>query len=138
MGTDETVQLLRHIYEAYGKGDMATVFAALADDVEWNSQGASDAVTWGGRFTGKAGVTTFFERVAAAVALERFEVLDIIAQGGRAAIMTQVTVRFRGNDRPLTIEKVDIIDVRGGKVARFCEYYDTAAVTETMAAGRQA
>lgn len=134
MDTDETVQFLRRIYGAYARGDMATVFAALADDIEWNSQGASDAVAWGGRFTGREGVAAFFGRVTEAVTLQTFEVLDIIANEGRAAVMTRVGVRFRSNDRPLTIEKVDILHLRDGKIARFTEYYDTGAVTEAMAA----
>ena len=135
MGTDETVTLLRHVYAAYSKGDMAAVFAALDDDIESNSHGASAAVAWGGRFTGRDEVATFFERVMAAVTLEKFEVLDIIAQGERAAVQTRVSVRFRINERPLTVDKVDIVHVRGGKVASFTEYYDTGTVTETMAAG---
>lgn len=134
MGTTETVQLVRQVYEAYGKGDMATVFAALADDVEWDSHGASEIVTWGGHFSGKDGVTAFFQRITAAIALERFEVVDIIGQDDRAAVVTKVSVRFHCNGRPLTVQKVDIVKVRDGKVASFTEYYDTGIVVETMAA----
>src|SRR3546814_1925640 len=115
MGTEETAAFIARVYDAYARGDMDTVFAALADDIEWCSQGAGDAVPWGGSFSGREGVTVFFERVNAAVTVEAFEVVEIISQVDRAAVITRPTVRFRGNGRTLTVPKTDMLRQRDGK-----------------------
>ena len=138
MSTDETAHLIRRTYEAYGRGDLQTVFAGLAEDIEWRSQGTDDSLPWAGRFAGHDQVGQFFARVAEAVTVETFEVLDVIVEGDRAAVVARITARLRTNGRSLTAEKADILQVRDGKIVRFTEYYDTGLVARTLAAPPEA
>jgi len=137
MGTD-TAAVLRPIYEAYARGDMPTVFGALAEDVDWTSE-CRGGLPWGGCYSGAAGVTAYFERVSANIEIEEFEVQEIIAQGDRAAVLTRVTARLRSTGQAMTLPKVDLVTVRDGKIASFSEFYDTATVVAaTSSAGGMA
>lgn len=67
------VALVRGIYGAFARRDLASVFALLAEDVEIVQ---SRALPWGGHYRGHAEARTFFARLGGALdstlALERF------------------------------------------------------------------
>lgn len=41
MSVDEKIRLIRELYGAFGRGDVATIGAAMADDVGWHFPGTS-------------------------------------------------------------------------------------------------
>ena len=44
MSADENIKTIASIYEAFGRGDVAAILAALTEDVNWAADAASDAV----------------------------------------------------------------------------------------------
>ncbi|MFN4089129.1 MAG: nuclear transport factor 2 family protein [Alphaproteobacteria bacterium] len=134
MTTEDTRALVTRVYAAYAEGDMDTVFAACADDICWCSDGSPAVLPWAGRYDGRAAVATYFQRAAAAVTVERFELREIIADGDRAAVVTQVTVRVNTSGRTISTHKVDTLTVKDGRIVDFCEYYDTALVSSALRA----
>src|SRR5688500_18956198 len=53
-------ELLRNAYEAFGRGDIAAVMGAFAEDIEWN---VPEVLPHGGRSRGLQEVAGFFERL---------------------------------------------------------------------------
>jgi ketosteroid isomerase-like protein len=128
MNTDNTsthlvttnLDVVRGVYTAFERSDLAGVLAMLEAEVEVYQSGE---VPWGGRYRGHAQVQEFFMKLAAAVesrvSTERFmEAGDQIVQIGR----TRGQARATG--RTFDVPEVHIWTVRHGKVVRFEAYVD--------------
>ena len=120
------VNLVRGLYEAFARGDVQAVLAALDEQVEWTEV---DGFPHGGTHVGPQAV---LEGVFAPLGGD---------WGGFAADMTEfldagdhvVAIgRYRGTFRPtgasLDAEGAVFWTVRDGKVTRFRQYVDTAAL----------
>lgn len=72
--SDPKIETLQHVYAAFGRGDLDTILAALADDVDWISvsEEPNPAVPWYGRYRGKGEVPRFFKEIGSAVAVTEF------------------------------------------------------------------
>jgi hypothetical protein len=79
----ETVQ---GIYQAFGRGDIPSILATVADDVAWEAWADNSAqkagVRWMTPRRGKAGVLEFFQLVAQ-FQIHEFKVLSIRATGNK-------------------------------------------------------
>jgi ketosteroid isomerase-like protein len=65
------------LYAAYQRGDMDSVLAELADDVDWAAEAAGSAVPWYGRYRGKGEVPNFFEAIASSLDISEFEIIGM-------------------------------------------------------------
>jgi len=60
----ENLRIVREIYDAVGRGDVAAILDRVTDDVDWSAEAASGAAPWYGPRTGKTGVSSFFRDLA--------------------------------------------------------------------------
>lgn len=80
MSTEDNLATIRGIYEAFGTGDVETILAGVADDVDW-AVDAEPVGPWYGQRKGKDGVATFFADIAGAA-----DVLDFGVEGMGASV----------------------------------------------------
>ena len=117
------------IYEAFGRGDVATILTHLADPIAWdvwadNSVHAAH-VPWLAPRTDRAGVGEFFA-IVGQFQIRQFDVLSLVASGNQvvAEIVIDATVpggaRYR--DEELHLWEFG----ESGQVVRFRHYVDTA------------
>src|SRR4051795_8839835 len=59
----DNLSVVQSAYAAFGRGDIGAIIDLLDDGVRWSSPGT---LPHGGDFTGKKGVTEFFEGIGAA------------------------------------------------------------------------
>ena len=123
---EDHVATVRSLYEAFGRGDIAVIIDAVADDVEWEA-GAVDhglPVLTPGR--GKAHVAAFFQQVAE-LDFKRFEPKLLFGSGDHvmAVIGTEFLVPATG--RSVSEEAEGHLWTFGpdGKVVAFRHYVDT-------------
>jgi uncharacterized protein len=115
---------IKEIYEAFGKGDVPTILAKLAPDVEWEQ--------WRDNFAqradvphlrhkkGPAAVVDFFREVGR-LGIREFKVLSVMEGVGQVAAEIEIeTARFR--DEEIHLWTFD----EQGQVVRFRHYVDTA------------
>jgi ketosteroid isomerase-like protein len=120
----ENSQVVQLAYEAFGRGDIASLLELVADDVEWSTP---KTVPQGGQFHGKAGVGQFFQGLGAAwptLALD-LETMGELGDGIVAGI-----VRADGARPDGTLGgsgAVHVFTVADGKITRFREYTDLDA-----------
>jgi ketosteroid isomerase-like protein len=117
------------IYQAFGHGDVATILAALSDNVQWEAWNDNHAqranVPWLRRREGKAGAGEFFQ-IAAGFTIHDFQVISLMGGGNQVAaeILIDATpqggVRYR--DEEIHLWTFD----DSGKVIRLRHYVDTA------------
>src|SRR5438309_12030802 len=60
MAEQENTEIVKGIYEAFGRGDIPTILNSLADNIEWIVSGHEDGIPYAGTYRGREGVGQFF------------------------------------------------------------------------------
>ena len=71
------LQIVQALFAAFGRGDLASVLAALSDDIEWSVTGPRE-VAYAGTWRGREQVTQFFQTLGASVEMLQFEPREFI------------------------------------------------------------
>ena len=66
------IALVKSLYAAFGKGDIATIVGAMAADSTWESTGRQSDFPSYGMFKGQAGVQQFFAAVGGNLTFSEF------------------------------------------------------------------
>ena len=135
--SDNTLDIVRQGYAAFGRGDINGLLALLDEQVLWIAPGPPDLAT-SGRRTGRQAVGEFFTKVNEVFDIQRFEPKEFIVQGDKVAVLGSETARVRASGTVLELDWVHIFTVGGGKVVSFEEFFDTAAVVAALSAARTA
>ena len=121
------VTTVQQIYEAFGRGDVATILGHLADDVSWDQ----DAPGYGAPIyepgVGKGHVERFF---AALQDLEflKFEPTNMLSGGDQVAVPIDVEVRVKATGKTVRALEVHLWTFgEDGKVTRFFHCIDRHA-----------
>jgi len=128
MAEQENTEIVKGIYQAFGRGDIPTILNSLADDVEWIVSGREDGIPYAGTYRGRDNVGQFFTVLGENVEYSLFEPREFIAQGERVAVFGhyQGHVRLSGNS--VEAEWAMSWTLQDAKVTHFRAYDDTAAV----------
>lgn len=126
MSESENLAVAQTAYAALERDDTESFLASCADDVEWLYP-PTEGIPYGGRWSGRDGVERFLEVHESAEEILEWTRTEFIAQGDRVAVLG----RYRGMPKPAgrawETDFVDVLTVRGGKIARFEAFFDTAA-----------
>jgi len=139
MSEQQNTALVQSLYAAFAKGDVQTILDNLTSDVEWTLEGPS-ILPFAGKRHGVAEVKKFFEALAGTQTNMKLTPQQFVAQGEMVAIIGRysatVTATGKGFDGPLA----HFFTIRAGKVVRFIDVADTAAMVDAYqsasAAGR--
>ena len=125
--TRSTVEIVQALFAAFGRGDIASVLAALSDDIEWSVAGPRE-VAYAGTRHGREQVAQFFQALGSSVEMLQFEPREFIAQGDQVAVIGAERLRVKATGRTVKNQWVILFTLRDGRVVRFREYGDTAAL----------
>ncbi len=120
------IETVRHLYAAFGRGDIATILAALADDVDWEHDNLAP-VPWLQTLKGREQVPRFFDVLMTQIEITRFEPTLLLGEGDTvvALIDLRCTVRATGRE----IVEPDEVHIwrfnARGQVQRFRHRVDT-------------
>ncbi|MEO8592783.1 MAG: nuclear transport factor 2 family protein [Candidatus Solibacter sp.] len=123
-------QLVSGIYEAFGRGDLAAVIGALADDVVWEMPGPAP---FAGKHVGHAGVEQFFTLLLTAVRIEDFQVDAITGDGDQVVALGRERCTVHANGRSYTQHWAHAYTLKHGKVSEMRLFEDTAAQAAAFA-----
>lgn len=118
------------LYEAFGRGDVPSILALLADDVSWDADWADNSAQNGGvpylrPRCGKDEVAGFFQLLSG-YAFTDFRVLDLLVSDSRVAAVVEVAFTTPGGTG-VRDQEVHLWTLGGdGKVTAFRHYLDTA------------
>jgi ketosteroid isomerase-like protein len=120
------VQTIRDAYEAFNRGDVPAVLAAMDSDIEWNEPGGGRAP--GGTFRGPPSVSTdVFGRVPEVFDEFSAQPDHVFEAFGDCVI---VVGEFRAKPRAggaMTAAFAHVWQMRNGKAAQFHNYVDATA-----------
>ena len=134
MSTQTNVALIQEAYAAFGAGDVQKMLGLMTPDIAWEFP-ASGVIPWAGTFTGPGEVARFFSAIMENSEPEVFEPLTYIASDDRVVVLGRERVRAKATGRSWACEWAHAFTVRGGKIAAFREYTDTAAMTQALGQG---
>lgn len=132
MNAQENTQIVKDAYADFGRGDIPKLLALIAQDVEWVIPGKDTPLA--GSYHGREAVARFFETLGREVEMQAFEPRDYIAQDDRVIVLGRTRAKVKTTGRTFDVEWVMAFGMRDGKIAKFRQYYDTAALAEAFAA----
>lgn len=127
MSEQDNLKRVQEAYAAFGRGDIPTVLEGLADDVEWINSGPAD-IPIAGTKRGKQAVGEWFSLVGQEMDFQAFQARDLIAQGDKVVALIHSEAIVRRTGRRSVTELAHVFTFRDGKVLRFEEFSDTAAL----------
>ena len=135
MDEARNTKIVQDAYAAFGRGDTSALLPNFADDIVWTGvYGAGSHVPTSGERRGKAAVAEFFQQVAANVNFSRFEPQEFIAAGDKVVALghyTATTPVKKSFDSDFAM----VFTLRNGKVIRFQEFCNSAAINAAYTAG---
>ena len=123
-------QIVAGIYEAFGRGDVAGVLGAMAEDVTWEMPGSAP---FAGTRKGHAEVLQFFMQLMGSLKIERFEVAAIVADGDHVVVLGSETCTVPATGRSVSQHWAHAYTLRDGKVTAVRLYEDSAAMDSAFA-----
>jgi len=108
-------EVLRRVYEAFGRGDIPALLDLFADDVKWHAGGRSPLA---GDYEGHEAVVSFFTKLMElSGGTFRLEIHDITASDDHVVALVHET--GERDTKILDENFIHVWHVRGGKVTEF-------------------
>jgi ketosteroid isomerase-like protein len=131
--TDPKIETVQTIYEAFGRGDVATILDQLRNDVDWASESFSaKAAPWHGIHKGVGEVPDFFVAIAEHLDVTEFTILSIAANDDDVFVALRFGMTAKATGRSATMELHHWWQFVDGKVARYRGTEDTALTAEIL------
>jgi ketosteroid isomerase-like protein len=131
MGAEENVKTVQTMYEAFGRGDVATILEALTDDVDWAADTSSTAAPWYGIRRSKAQVTDFFRQFGETMEVQEFTPFAYAANDTEVHTVVRCRATARATGRTIDQNLHHYFRFRDGKVDF---YRGTEDTVQTVAA----
>jgi ketosteroid isomerase-like protein len=126
--SEKNIELIRHGYEAYTRGDFASVFALLHPEVEIRQ---TELLPWGGTYRGHEQAREFFRKLN-----EYTEGLpepeEFIAAGSDVVAIGRLRGRARSSGQSYDLKIVHLWSIEGEQVVRFAAYIDTPGMLSAL------
>ena len=125
--SDANVRLVRGLYDAFKRGEIATIISALTPEIDWHVLGNPNDYPTIGRWTGPDGVQEFFRLVAETEEMIEFLPQDFCAVEDKVFVLGRYAWKVRKTGTPLASQWCHVLTINDGKVSRFREFTDTAS-----------
>ena len=129
--------IVKGLFEAFHRGDIGVVLDGLTDNVEWVINGPS-SIPFAGRHIGRDGVAGFFKILAETTEMTPIQIDQYVEQADTVIALGSSAGRSKKLQKQVRTRFAMVYAMSGGKVARFEEYLDTAAVASAFVSDAQA
>jgi ketosteroid isomerase-like protein len=134
MSEAQNTKVVQDAYAAFGRGDIPTLLGYMTDDIHWQPViGTAKHVPFSGERKGKAGVAEFFKQVAESEDFQQFEPREFVAQGDTVVAIGHYRALTKATGKTFESDFVMVFTLRGGKVATFREFTDSAGINAAFA-----
>jgi uncharacterized protein len=139
MSEQQNAELVKSVYDAFGRGDLAFILDRLAEDVDWALEGPA-IIPYAGKRKGVAQVKQFFEALASTQTDNKLTVGPLVAQGDQVCMHGRFAATVISTGKSFDSAVAHFFTVRDGKISAFLDFVDTAAMagaySESAAAAR--
>ena len=134
MSADANIKTIMGVYEAFGRGDVATIVDAVTDDVDWAAEAAGTAAPWYGVRHGKDAVANFFAEFGSTMEVEEFTPVSIAASDTDVLTVVRFRARSRATGKTGAMDLHHYFTFRDGKIAYYRGTEDTAQTQAVLQA----
>ena len=134
MGEQENTGLVQRIYGSFQDGDIPAMLDSLSEDVQWVTAEIEGVPTVGNRH-GREQVGQFFQTLSDTQEVRQFELREFVAQDDKVIALGHYAWHVKATGREWESDFAHVCSVRDGKVTRFQEYTDTAALGDAFREG---
>lgn len=134
MSVDSNIGMIEKLFDAFSRGDIESILAALTDDVDWQGPVSehADSLPWAGRRRDREQVADYFREFAAASQWHPMEDVAFTAAGDRVVVEGRNRNKVRATGRTYEHQWVMLFTFRNGQIARFRHYYDSADIAHAL------
>lgn len=133
--SDEALATIKSSYAAFSAGRLDDVLRLMAPDVIWTYHAPVQEVPFSGTYKGVDGVRNFFETDAKYVIVNDNIVKSYISDGTRVAAIGEEHGTVRSTGKQFVAAWVHVYEVKNGKIVKFDEYIDSAAIAAALRQG---
>jgi len=130
--SEQSVAVIKGVYDAFAQGDVPAVLGAFAPEIEWYE---AEGMPYGGLHRGPEAIAqnVFGPCVED---IDEFAVTpeEFMSAGDTVAAVVRYTGTGKATGKELDLPVVHVWDVHGGKVARFRQFADTVKFAEVVPA----
>ena len=127
MKEQQNIALIESMFEAFAQGDVPSLLGMMASDTVWIAEGPS-SIPYCGEHHGTEGVIEFLTAMGST--LDNPKVIsthwaatgDVVSNSGRFSAAVKAT------GKSFDVPVAHIFEVRDGKVAKFIDIFDSAAI----------
>ena len=138
MNEQANVSLILSIYDAFRRGDIATILNHLDPQVEWNNEGPA-AIPFAGIQHGREAVAkNFFTAIGDTMDEITLTMEPFAAQGDNVVTAGRYQARVKPTGKRVDVPLVHLWTIRNGRVVRYQNLTDTAATVAAYTSGAAA
>ena len=123
---------LREAYAARQRGDVDKVLDLFAPDARFVVAGTATITPMAMLVEGTSQLRAALDGMVKTFILQDLEIVNILVDGDRAAVHWRARIKSSVTGETLETELCDLIEVKGGRIASFREFCDTAAGARLM------
>ena len=127
------VSFMKSLYEAFGRGDVASVLGAMSPGIHWHQAENNPYRPSGEAWVGPDAIlNNLFMRLGAEWDGFTIHTKSFHDAGDSVIVEARYTGTFKPTGKSMDTQVCHVWDVKGGKVTRFQQYVDTAKLHATM------
>jgi ketosteroid isomerase-like protein len=135
MQEQQNIDLIKKLYEAFGKGDIDTIIDHLADRFVWRFD-APPAIPFAGDFKTLDEVRSgFFGSLAESQKDQALNPEEFIAQDDKVVMVGRYSGTVTATNKRIDVAVVHIFTIQNGKVTRYMNFTDSARIAEAYKTG---
>jgi Ketosteroid isomerase-related protein len=135
MPEQQNIDLVKKLYEAYGKGDVDTIIDHISDHFDWRFDAPSIIPFAGDQTTRDEVRRRFFGSLAETQKDQSLSPQEFIAQDDKVVMLGRYSATIVATGKSVDLSVVHVFAIQNGKITRFANFTDTAAVAEAYTAG---
>lgn len=124
--------VVKDLYAAFGRGDLAHIDGLLAADVLWTFHGPQHLIPYAGVYKGKEGVRQFFNTVGATIEVREVGQRQFVESGDTVAVVGWERSAARETGGEFVASWLHLFTVKNGRIAEFEEFTDSAAIAGAL------
>jgi ketosteroid isomerase-like protein len=130
--TDQKIQTVQRVYEAFGRGDIGFILDQLTDDVDWASCPDSHIAPWRGIHRGKAEVPNFFKALGENLEITEFTPLSFAANETDVMVVTRWAATALATGKSIAMDIHHWWRFRDGKIYLYRGTEDTVQTRDLL------
>lgn len=132
MNEDQTRAIVRELYDAYARGDMERITAAIHDDIDWVMYAPVGVFPFAGPRRGRAAVLKVLAAIGELYRMESYKLEILVVEGDRAAVMSDISFIQLATNRTMRFRVSNFLRYRNGQLIEFREFSNTFDVAEQV------